>query len=163
MQTSLARRLAAGRTVDPEVAFVWDQIVTRRGRVRVEPLAAALGGSRKRLCPGSGISSGSRPNGPPQLRVHRPKSAHRRLPPVVSFHGGGFIAGTAAQNDWLNSHVAAHCPAVVVSVEYRLATSGGRHHCPPAQLPDRDPHLPHDPDPGAGRAAGAPRDPRLST
>jgi acetyl esterase len=26
-----------------------------------------------------------------------------------------------AQNDWLNSHLAAHCPAVVVSVEYRLA------------------------------------------
>ena len=55
------------------------------------------------------------------LRVHRPKSPHRRLPLIVSFHGGGFIAGTAAQNDWLNSHLAAHCPAVVVSVEYRLA------------------------------------------
>ena len=55
------------------------------------------------------------------LRVHRPKHAGRRLPLVVSFHGGGFFAGTAAQNDWLNSHVAARCPAVVVSVEYRLA------------------------------------------
>jgi acetyl esterase len=55
------------------------------------------------------------------LRVHRPKNADRRLPLIVSFHGGGFIAGTAAQNDWLNSHLAARCPAVVVSVEYRLA------------------------------------------
>ncbi|MEQ4304866.1 alpha/beta hydrolase [Plantactinospora sp. B6F1] len=55
------------------------------------------------------------------LRVHRPKKADRRLPLVVSFHGGGFIGGTAAQNDWLNSHLAARCPAVVVSVEYRLA------------------------------------------
>jgi acetyl esterase len=55
------------------------------------------------------------------LRVHRPKNADRGLPLIVSFHGGGFIAGTAAQNDWLNSHLAARCPAVVVSVEYRLA------------------------------------------
>ncbi|MGX1614781.1 alpha/beta hydrolase [Micromonospora chalcea] len=55
------------------------------------------------------------------LRVHRPKGASGRLPLVVSFHGGGFFAGTAAQNDWLNSHLAARCPAVVVSVEYRLA------------------------------------------
>jgi acetyl esterase/lipase len=55
------------------------------------------------------------------LRVHRPKSAYQKLPLIVSFHGGGFIAGTAAQNDWLNSHLAARCPAVVVSVEYRLA------------------------------------------
>jgi acetyl esterase len=55
------------------------------------------------------------------LRVHRPKNADRELPLIVSFHGGGFFAGTAAQNDWLNSHLAARCPAVVISVEYRLA------------------------------------------
>lgn len=55
------------------------------------------------------------------LRVHRPKTMDRKLPLIVSLHGGGFIAGTAAQNDWLNSHLAARCPAVVVSVEYRLA------------------------------------------
>ncbi len=55
------------------------------------------------------------------LRVHRPKNAGQMLPLIVSFHGGGFIAGTAVQNDWLNSHLAARCPAVVVSVEYRLA------------------------------------------
>ncbi len=55
------------------------------------------------------------------LRVHRPKNGDRKLPLIVSFHGGGFIAGTAAQNDWLNSYLAARCPAVVVSVEYRLA------------------------------------------
>jgi acetyl esterase len=56
-----------------------------------------------------------------KLRVHRPKGAGPGLPLILSFHGGGFVAGTAAQNDWLNSHLAARCPAVVVSVEYRLA------------------------------------------
>jgi acetyl esterase len=55
------------------------------------------------------------------LRIHRPKCADQKLPLIVSFHGGGFIAGTAAQNDWLNSYLASRCPAVVVSVEYRLA------------------------------------------
>lgn len=55
------------------------------------------------------------------LRVYRPKNAGPRLPLILSFHGGGFIVGTAAQNDWLNSRLAARCPAVVVGVEYRLA------------------------------------------
>lgn len=55
------------------------------------------------------------------LRIHRPKNAGQGLPLIVSFHGGAFIGGTAAQNDWLNSYLAARCPAVVVSVEYRLA------------------------------------------
>ncbi|MFG3342880.1 alpha/beta hydrolase [Glycomyces sp. NPDC048151] len=55
------------------------------------------------------------------LRVHRPDGRHERLPLVLSFHGGGFITGTAAQNDWLNSGLAAALPAVVAAVEYRLA------------------------------------------
>lgn len=55
------------------------------------------------------------------LRVHRPKHADRPLPLILSFHGGGFVAGSAAQNDWLNSFLAAHCPAVVIAVDYRLA------------------------------------------
>ena len=50
------------------------------------------------------------------LRVHRPERGHDRLPLVLSFHGGGFITGTAAQNDWLNSGLAAALPAVVVAV-----------------------------------------------
>ncbi|MEV6965559.1 alpha/beta hydrolase [Hamadaea sp. NPDC051192] len=55
------------------------------------------------------------------VRVHRPKTADRPLPLILSFHGGGFIAGSATQNDWLNSRLAARCPAVVVAVDYRLA------------------------------------------
>jgi len=55
------------------------------------------------------------------LRTYRPRAAHPALPLIVSFHGGGFFAGAAAQNDWLTSYLAARCPAVVVSVEYRLA------------------------------------------
>jgi acetyl esterase len=56
-----------------------------------------------------------------EARVYRPKEAGSRLPLVIAFHGGGFIYGAAAQDDWLNSHLAAKLPAVVVSVDYRLA------------------------------------------
>ncbi|MFI5719978.1 alpha/beta hydrolase [Nocardia sp. NPDC051750] len=55
------------------------------------------------------------------LRVYRPVHADSRLPLVVAFHGGGLISGAADQDDWLLSHLAAHCPAVVVAVDYRLA------------------------------------------
>ncbi len=41
------------------------------------------------------------------------------LPLVLHVHGGG-STGTAVQCDWLNGHIAARLPAVVVSVEHRL-------------------------------------------
>ncbi|MFD0413497.1 alpha/beta hydrolase [Streptomyces sp. NPDC127108] len=60
------------------------------------------------------------------VRVYRPvpggdgRDAGRTgLPLVLHVHGGGFV-GTAAQCDWVTSHVAARLPAVVVSVEHRL-------------------------------------------
>ncbi|MFD9902894.1 alpha/beta hydrolase [Streptomyces sp. NPDC059063] len=60
------------------------------------------------------------------VRVYRPASGHhgngaRRtdLPLVLHVHGGGFV-GTAVQSDWVNSHLAARLPALVVSVEHRL-------------------------------------------
>ena len=59
-----------------------------------------------------------------RVRVHRP-SADRGgdLPLVLHVHGGGFV-GTAAQSDWVTSHLAARLPAVVVSVEHRLLAPG---------------------------------------
>jgi acetyl esterase len=53
------------------------------------------------------------------VRVYRPASQDGPLPLVVHVHGGGFV-GTAVQSDWVNSHLAARLPAVVVSVEHRL-------------------------------------------
>ncbi|MFE3960450.1 alpha/beta hydrolase [Nocardia sp. NPDC059091] len=58
------------------------------------------------------------------VRVYRPSGERGgTLPLVVHVHGGGF-AGTAAQCDWGNSHLAARLPAVVVSVEHRLLAPG---------------------------------------
>lgn len=54
------------------------------------------------------------------VRVYRPASGDGTdLPLVLHVHGGGFV-GTAVQSDWVNSHLAAHLPALVVSVEHRL-------------------------------------------
>lgn len=46
---ALARRVEAGRGVDPEVAFAWRRLAADRGRVRVARLADEAGWSRKRL------------------------------------------------------------------------------------------------------------------
>lgn len=56
------------------------------------------------------------------VRVYRPSDHDRAgtgLPLILHVHGGSFV-GTAVQCDWANSHLAAHLPAVVVSVEHRL-------------------------------------------
>ncbi|APE35691.1 hypothetical protein BOX37_19000 [Nocardia mangyaensis] len=51
----------------------------------------------------------------------QPDRADAPLPLIVAFHGGGCLTGTPEQDDWLLSHLAAQCPAVVASVDYRLA------------------------------------------
>ncbi|MFC9857228.1 MULTISPECIES: alpha/beta hydrolase [unclassified Streptomyces] len=60
------------------------------------------------------------------VRVYRPTAGRddegagrTDLPLVIHVHGGGFV-GTAVQSDWNNSWLAAHLPALVVSVEHRL-------------------------------------------
>lgn len=57
------------------------------------------------------------------VRVYRPSQGRgapaAALPLAIHVHGGGTV-GTAVQCDWLNSHLAARLPAVVVSVEHRL-------------------------------------------
>lgn len=62
-----------------------------------------------------------------RVRVYRPSpmraGADTSLPLVLHVHGGGFM-GSAVQSDWLNSHLAARLPAVVVSVEHRLLAPG---------------------------------------
>jgi acetyl esterase len=73
--------------------------------------------------PARGVTIGWRPLALPdrelQVRVYRPSAEAAALPLVVHVHGGGFV-GTAVQSDWVNSHLAAQLPAVVVSVEHRL-------------------------------------------
>ena len=60
--------------------------------------------------------------GPLPVRIYRPHGDHPGpLPLVVNFHGGGWTIGSLDSADWLAGNVAVALPAVVVSVDYRLA------------------------------------------
>ncbi len=118
---------ALGREPD-WLAMTAEELVTLRdavNRKRASRLARLISGFpdrgatiqwREVALPGRGL----------RVRVYRPspgrggEGADRAgLPLVLHVHGGGFV-GTAVQSDWVNSHLAARLPAVVVSVEHRL-------------------------------------------
>ena len=67
------------------------------------------------------------------MRVYRPES-ETPLPVVVYFHGGGFVIGDISTHDTTCQRLAAGVPAVVVSVDYRLAPE----HRFPAAVEDCD-------------------------
>ena len=56
-----------------------------------------------------------------RVRVYRPKETTENLPVVVYVHGGGFFAGNLDTHDPVCRALANLSPAVVVSVDYRLA------------------------------------------
>jgi acetyl esterase len=74
--------------------------------------AAPVASVRDRVVPG--------PAGGLPLRVYTPEG-ERPFPLVVFFHGGGWVVGTLDTYDPLCRALAAAVPAVVVSVDYRLA------------------------------------------
>ena len=67
------------------------------------------------------------PHGPVPVRVYSPAAGiPAGAPGLVWLHGGGFIGGDLdmREADWTARHVCAAAGAVVVSVDYRLATGG---------------------------------------
>jgi acetyl esterase len=56
-----------------------------------------------------------------RVRIYRPPDAGLGLPTVVYFHGGGWVLCGLDSHDGACRVLAARTPAVVVSVEYRLA------------------------------------------
>ncbi|CAO2046265.1 unnamed protein product [Urochloa humidicola] len=77
------------------------------------------------LDPATGVDSKDVPLGSFSVRLYLPPQASSatKLPVVVYVHGGGFVAESAASphyHRFLNA-LAASCPALGVSVEYRLA------------------------------------------
>ncbi|WP_433204107.1 alpha/beta hydrolase [Nocardia sp. CA-107356] len=117
-------RILAALTTDPD----WDSITpdqvielrevsNRKRRSPVFRLATGRPDRGARITTHALDLPGRRLN----VRVYRPERGGSALPLIVAFHGGGFIGGAPDQDDWLLSHLAADLPAVVASVDYRLA------------------------------------------
>ena len=63
------------------------------------------------------------PDGEIPVRIYTPDNSgtDERLPLLVFFHGGGFMAGSIRSHDGTAREICAQAHAIVVSVEYRLA------------------------------------------
>jgi AraC-like DNA-binding protein len=98
-EAALARRLEAGRAVDPEIAFAWGRIVTNRGRVRIDQLAAEIGWSRKRLWSRFGSQIGLTPKRATQL-VRFDNAAHG----LAAGHSAARVAAETGYADQSHLH-----------------------------------------------------------
>jgi AraC-like DNA-binding protein len=96
---ALARSLDAGRSVDPEVQFCWDQMTACRGRVRVERLAAEVGWSRKRLWSRFRSQLGLTPKRAAQL-IRFDAAAHR----LAAGHSVATVAAASGYADQSHLH-----------------------------------------------------------
>jgi acetyl esterase/lipase len=61
------------------------------------------------------------PVGPISVRVHRPAVGDGPWPALLWIHGGGYVIGSAAQDDALCRHLVQQLGMVVAAVDYRLA------------------------------------------
>jgi len=59
--------------------------------------------------------------GPAAVRVHQPATGNGPRPALLWVHGGGYVIGTAAQDDAICGHIAQSLGIVVAAVDYRLA------------------------------------------
>lgn len=87
----------------------------RPARFQVRPEDLARTSLERRAIPG--------PVGAPDVEVliYRPKDAAGPLPCILHIHGGGYVAGAAADNEAVHRPLAADLACCIVSVEYRLA------------------------------------------
>jgi len=63
------------------------------------------------------------PEGAPEVEVrfYRPKGLEGAVPCILHIHGGGYIAGSSADNEAVHRPLAAELGCCIASVEYRLA------------------------------------------
>jgi acetyl esterase len=109
----MAERLDSKPTWRLDVAEARAEI--KRGAYVVAPEKREMASVSSHECEG--------PNGPVPLRVYRPRALadDRRAPALVWVHGGGFVTGDLDDYDGLCRQLADAIPAVIVSVDYRLA------------------------------------------
>ena len=115
--------------VDPQVQAVLDQMASLGGPELKDmtvdaarasfAMFAALGARPDQPAPTEDRSIAG-PSGDIPIRIYRPPS-DGPLPIIVFLHGGGFVIGNIDSHDPTCQQLATRVPAVVVSVDYRLA------------------------------------------
>ncbi|GGR87224.1 AraC family transcriptional regulator [Streptomyces aureoverticillatus] len=98
-EAALARAHEAGRAITPEVAYAWRQMEISRGQIRIEPLAAEVGWSRKRLWARFRSQIGLTPKRAAQL-VRFDHAAHR----LAAGHSVGSVAAESGYADQSHLH-----------------------------------------------------------
>ncbi|MBW2314232.1 MAG: alpha/beta hydrolase [Deltaproteobacteria bacterium] len=115
----LLRPAAAERAIGAAAMDAPEQIVAVRTEFarNTAPLSKPVpfaGTIEDRKLPGA-------PGGELPVRIYRPAVARGDVPLLVYFHGGGFVVGSPDYTDAAARTLALETPAVVVSVDYRLA------------------------------------------
>ena len=90
---------------------------TTVGRRRLALLRRADAWQRKRTAPGVELIQLD----PVGLRLHRSPESTGRAPALLWIHGGGYVMGTATQDDAVCQHLAREAGVIVAAVDYRLA------------------------------------------
>lgn len=98
------RRVA--RFLPRQLVYSWSVPLLRRVRLREGP--------------DDGVEVLNLPSGP-GMRVYRPADAAECGPALLWIHGGGYVIGTAAEDDDLCRRYAQRLGIVVAAVDYRLA------------------------------------------
>src|SRR5262249_31127498 len=139
-QAALAQRCEAGPAADPEVAFAWEPMVTRRGQVGVERLAAETGWSRKRLWSRFRSQLGLTPKRAAQL-IRFDHAAHR----LAAGHRAALVAAESGYADQSHLHRDVVAFAGVTPRAVAAGPGPGAAHtagAPPAHPPATKPNPP---------------------
>jgi len=112
----------------PTVALNAETLIEMRQRERLLPFEIDREGTSLdvRTVPG--------PIGAPDVTLHiyRPEGVAGPLPTIYHVHGGGYVAGSAAQLEFMHRPLARTLGCAIVSVDYRLAPE----HVFPAAIED---------------------------
>ena len=114
--------------LDPQLRELLDQMaelgppINERPveEVRAQAAMMAAMSTRPAQAPATEDRTIPGPGGDIPVRIYRPDVAGT-LPLIVFFHGGGFVIGDIESHDPICQQFAAQVPAVVLSVDYRLA------------------------------------------